>query len=40
MEFMDSQLRFSSAPLRALAERLRPEYTNADPFPHIVVDDF
>jgi Rps23 Pro-64 3,4-dihydroxylase Tpa1-like proline 4-hydroxylase len=40
MEVMDSQFRFSSAPLSALAERLRSEYSKADPFPHIVVDDF
>lgn len=30
----------SRAELMELAERLRPQFVSADPFPHVVVDDF
>ena len=40
MEVMNSQFRFSSASLGAMAKNLRAEYSQGDPFPHIVIDSF
>jgi Rps23 Pro-64 3,4-dihydroxylase Tpa1-like proline 4-hydroxylase len=40
MDVMNNECRFSPAQLGALAERLRSEYAQADPFPHIVIEDF
>ena len=31
---------FQTAPLQRLAKRLKAGYANADPFPHVVIDDF
>jgi hypothetical protein len=40
MDTMNGECRLSSTHLGALAEKLRSEYSQADPFPHIVIDDF
>lgn len=40
MEVMERRFRLSSAALGALAESLRVEYSQGDPFPHIVIDGF
>jgi hypothetical protein len=39
-EVLQKYYRFGSAHLGALAERLRFQYAQAAPFPHIVIDDF
>lgn len=40
MEVVESRFRFGLAWLGPLAERLRAEYAQGDPFPHIVIDGF
>jgi len=40
MDVMNSDFRFDATKLSALADRLRVEYSQGDPYPHIVIDDF
>jgi Rps23 Pro-64 3,4-dihydroxylase Tpa1-like proline 4-hydroxylase len=40
MDVMNNDFRLNAVRLGALAEELRSEYANADPFPHVVIDNF